>query len=78
MERLQVRYLEAIDLCELVGDEGFRMKGLSANSHYVTNEHGTTFLRTFYYLQGKLTPLRFDHRRRQETRRQPEAGGVAQ
>lgn len=27
------------------------------NVHYVTNQHGTTFLRTFYYLNGVLTPL---------------------
>ena len=75
MERLQVRYLEAIDLCELVGDEGFRMKGLSANSHYVTNEHGTTFLRTFYYLQGKLTPLNSNHRRRPRDAPPSRSGG---
>lgn len=56
MERLGVRFLEAIDLCE-VFPEFVAIKGLSANSHYVTNEHGTTFLRTFYYLYGKLTPL---------------------
>ena len=27
------------------------------NVHQVTNEHGTTFLRAFYYLRGELTPL---------------------
>lgn len=56
MDRLGVRYLQAIDLCDVVED-GVRIKGLSASTHYVTNEHGTTFLRTFYYLFGKLTPL---------------------
>lgn len=30
---------------------------LHANVHYVTNQHGTTFLRAFYYLNGTLTPL---------------------
>jgi hypothetical protein len=73
MARLNVRYLEAIDLCELVGDECFRMKGLSANSHYVTNDRGTTFLRTFYYLNGKLTPLNLIIAAAQEKRRQSEA-----
>lgn len=56
MDRLNVRYLEAIDLCT-VFPEFVSIKGLTANSHYVTNDHGTTFLRTFYYLFGKLTPL---------------------
>ena len=30
---------------------------VSVNVHQVTNEHGTTFLRAFYYLRGELTPL---------------------
>lgn len=30
---------------------------VTGNVHYVTNQHGTTFLRTFYYLLGQLTPL---------------------
>jgi hypothetical protein len=57
MERRQAQYLEAIDLTEVLGKEGVIIHGLTANSHYVTNEHGTTFLRTFFYLRGKLTPL---------------------
>ena len=56
MERRKAQYLEAIDLSEVV-EEGVVIHGLTANSHYVTNEHGTTFLRTFFYLYGKLTPL---------------------
>jgi len=72
MDRLQVRYLEAIDLTT-VFEKGFVMKGLSANSHYVTNEHGTTFLRTFFYLNGKLTPLNLILAAAQEARRQAEA-----
>lgn len=56
MARRNAQYLNAIDLSEVVGD-GVVIHGLTANSHYVTNEHGTTFLRTFYYLYGALTPL---------------------
>jgi hypothetical protein len=56
MERRQAQFLSAIDLCNVVAD-GVRIAGLSANSHYVTNDHGTTFIRTFFYLNGKLTPL---------------------
>lgn len=56
MARRNAQYLTAIDLSEVVGD-GVVIKGLTANSHYVTNEHGTTFIRTFYYLNGSLTPL---------------------
>lgn len=72
MDRLNVRYLEAIDLTT-VFEDGFVMKGLSANSHYVTNDHGTTFLRTFFYLNGKLTPLNLILAAAQEARRQAEA-----
>lgn len=48
----QEQYREAIDLGELFGG-----MPVSANSHWVVNEYGTRFLRTFYYLRGKLTPL---------------------
>jgi len=74
MDRLNVRYLEAIDLTT-VFEDGFVMKGLSANSHYVTNEHGTTFLRTYFFLFGKLTPLNLILAAAQEARRQSEAEG---
>lgn len=56
MARRNAQFLEAIDLSEVVED-GVVIHGLTANSHYVTNDHGTTFLRTFFYLRGKLTPL---------------------
>jgi hypothetical protein len=74
MDRLNVRYLQAIDLTT-VFEDGFTMKGLSANSHYVTNEHGTTFLRTFFYLNGKLTPLNLIIAAAQEAKRRAEAEG---
>lgn len=50
--RRKSQYLEAIHLGEVFGG-----LPVSANTHMVTNEHGTTFLRTFYYLNDKLTPL---------------------
>jgi len=74
MDRLNVRYLEAIDLTT-VFEDGFTMKGLSANSHYVTNDHGTTFLRTYFFLFGKLTPLNLILAAAEEARRQSEAEG---
>ncbi len=52
IERRQTQYLEAVALGEVFGG-----LPVSANTHLVTNEHGTTFLRTFFYLRGKLTPL---------------------
>ena len=72
MDRLNVRYLEAIDLTT-VFDDGFVMKGLSANSHYVTNDKGTTFLRTFFYIHGKLTPLNLILAAAQEAKRRADA-----
>ena len=30
---------------------------VSVNAHYVTNQFGTTFIRRFYFMDGKLTPL---------------------
>lgn len=72
MERLGVRFLEAINLCE-VCEDFVAIKGLSANSHYVTNDRGTTFLRTFYYLNGKLTPLNLIIAAAEEAARQAKA-----
>jgi hypothetical protein len=73
MERRKAQYLEAIDLTEVLGDEGVVIHGLSANSHYVTNDKGTTFLRTFFYLRGKLTPLNSILAGAQEAARRAEA-----
>jgi hypothetical protein len=57
MERRKAQFLEAVDLTEVLGDEGVIIHGLSANTHYVHGHKGTNFLRTFFYLHGKLTPL---------------------
>lgn len=46
------QYARALNLGEL-----FNGLPVSANSHWVVNQHGTQFVRTFYYLMGELTPL---------------------
>jgi hypothetical protein len=57
MERRKAQFLEAVDLTEVLGEEGVIIHGLTANTHYVYGHKGTNFLRTFFYLNGKLTPL---------------------
>lgn len=52
MERRQEQYNNALRLHDIFGG-----LPVHANVHYVTNQHGTTFLRAFYYLDGQLTPL---------------------
>lgn len=52
MDRLGKMYQEALDLGRLFGG-----LNVSANVHLVTNAYGTTFVRAFYYLEGKRTPL---------------------
>lgn len=46
------QYNRALRLAEVFGG-----LPVTANVHLVTNEHGTTFLRAFYYLAGEFTPL---------------------
>lgn len=48
----RVQFAEGMDMAR-------HFKGLpvSVNVHYATNQFGTTFLRHFFYLRGKLTPL---------------------
>tara|TARA_R110000744_G_scaffold167098_1_gene284441 strand:- start:25 stop:714 length:690 start_codon:yes stop_codon:yes gene_type:complete len=55
MERHNVKFLEAYSLTE----ELFPLLGLQiyVNSHWVTNQFGTTFIRNFFYLNDKLTAL---------------------
>ena len=48
----QEQYNNALRLHDIFGG-----LPVHANVHYVTNQHGTTFLRAFYYLNGTLTPL---------------------
>lgn len=52
MARRRVQYDRALYLGEMFG--GLRV---SANVHVCVNEHGTRYLRAFYYLNGHFTPL---------------------
>jgi hypothetical protein len=52
IEQRQQQYLRGIYLGEL-----FNGLSVYANTHMVVNSHGTQFVRSFYYLFGKLTPL---------------------
>lgn len=52
MELRGTQYETGLKLCEIFGQ-----LPVSASAHYVTNQFGTTFLRTFFYMNGKLTPL---------------------
>jgi hypothetical protein len=56
MARRTAQFNLAFDLTEVFGDK-VRVPGFSCRTHFVTNAHGTQFLRTFYYLYGQLTPL---------------------
>lgn len=53
MELRKSQYERGLRLHDLFG--GLSVTG---NVHYVTNQHGTTFLRTYYYMEGVLTPLK--------------------
>ena len=52
LEQRQADYARGLDLSKLFG-------GLSVtvNVHLVTNQHGTTFLRAFYFMHGRMTAL---------------------
>lgn len=64
----KTQYARAIDL-------GVIFNGLpvQAHTHQVTNQYGTTFLRTFYYLFGDLTPLNIIIAAAEELARREEA-----
>lgn len=52
IERRKGQFCKALDVANL-----FKGLPVSVNPHFVTNAHGTTFIRCFYYLAGELTPL---------------------
>lgn len=54
-EIMETRKEQFLNGCRLV--EVFGKLPISINAHYVTNAHGTTFIRCFYYMNGRLTPL---------------------
>lgn len=68
MARRKEQYARALYLGEVFGG-----LPVHANSHRVTNEHGTTFIRTFYYLANKLTPLNLIIAAAEELERRAEA-----
>lgn len=63
-ERVMKSIRDMMELRKSQYERGLRLHDLfnglpvTGNVHYVTNQHGTTFLRTFYYLYGELTPLK--------------------
>ena len=52
MEKRRTQYEEALDL----GREFGGLK-VTANVHGVVNQYGTFFIRAFYFLNGRMTPL---------------------
>lgn len=52
MKAKKVQFLEGYELTEIFGNAR-----VNVSSHYVTNQFGTTFIRNFFYLYGKLTSL---------------------
>lgn len=46
------QFQTGMKLCEVFGN-----LPVSINWHYVTNQHGTSFIRVFYFMANKLTPL---------------------
>jgi len=52
LARLKKCYVEGLDLSERLGH-----LPVTANSHWVVNQYGHGFPRTFYFLNGKLTRL---------------------
>jgi hypothetical protein len=52
MERRKAQFVEALEIGRL-----FNGLPVTVNAHWVHGHKGTTFLRHFFYLSGKLTPL---------------------
>ncbi len=52
MEKRKAQYARGLELHDIFGG-----LPVHANVHLVTNQHGTTFLRAFYFMDDKLTPL---------------------
>lgn len=61
--RIQKSIRELMELRKSQYERGLKLHDLfdglpvHGNVHYVVNQHGTCFTRTFYYLNGTLTPL---------------------
>jgi hypothetical protein len=52
MARRKAQYVEALDMARQ-----FNGLPVSVNAHWVRHEQGTMFLRHYFYLRGKITPL---------------------
>ena len=52
MERRKTQHVDGLDMADRLGGLPVRV-----NAHMVTNDKGRTFVRHFFYLSGKLTPL---------------------
>lgn len=52
MEKREGQYQHGIKMVEYFGT-----LNVSVNAHWVINQHGTKFIRHFFYLNGELTPL---------------------
>ena len=52
MERQERQYVTGLEMTRYFGT-----MPVSVNAHFVVNQYGTTFVRCFYYLHGKLTAL---------------------
>jgi len=52
MEMRKAQYARGLKLFDL-----FKGLPVTANVHQVVNQHGTQFLRAFYYMEGRMTPL---------------------
>lgn len=52
MARRKAQFITGCELHDI-----FNGLPVSVNAHYVTNQFGTTFIRRFYFMDGRLTPL---------------------
>jgi hypothetical protein len=52
MDQRKAQFINAVELGEIFGN-----LPVSLNAHYVHGHKGAVFIRTFYYVNGKLTPL---------------------
>ena len=52
MDYRQVQFERGIELVEIFGE-----LPVTANVHWVTNQHGTHFMRVFWYMAGEFTPF---------------------
>lgn len=69
MEKRKAQYVEALEIGEQFGG-----LPVSINAHWVRGHKGTDFVRHFFYLRGKLTPLNIIIAAADELERRKEEG----